>query len=161
MSEEAQDLETVATAVAELEIEGPQAVETPTAEEAVDEDEVTMTVTMADGETTGPIPLRALEDARDQLFDDRGFIDGITMDGHAADELRFAFGGTIAFPADDPKGQELFEALTLGKAVELRVAGRVVKKLGTWKEKANDEESVAGQVGIKVDTVYLLAPEAL
>ena len=112
----------------------------------------------------GHAPVDASEWLRksdDALFDTNAFIDVPVMDGQATDTLKIRFGGGVEYEATDEHGKRLFEALTLGKSVNLRVSGAVVAKQGAWKETANDGESVTGQVTVKIDSLQVLRPEDL
>lgn len=171
-------VEDLAGDVAGMEIDGPttddeRVVETDEEHAAPGEDdesaaskETTFELRTAEG-STGPLPLHVLDEAakragtEDSLFDDSSYIDVPTMDGQASDFLAFAFNGGVKFEANDEDAQRLFEALTLGKEVEIRVAADVVKKIGAWKRKADDTEVVTGQITLKVHTLRVLTPEEL
>lgn len=112
------------------------------------------------GEPTVSVPA----EPKDALFDTEAYIDVPVMDGQATDTLKIAFAGSIEYEASDAEGQALFEELTLGKEVELRIAGVVVKKAGAWKLVGKDEaerEVVTGSVGVKVHSLWHLRPEDL
>ena len=125
----------------------------------------TMTVTK---ETLGPEIVSsfldeqtAKDDVEPQLFDSSVYVEAVSFDGQAADEIVVAFSGQIKYPAADLEGRKLFDGLQLGKAVELRVAGFVAAKTGSYKVTARKKEKVTGKAQVKVDTVYLLSPEEL
>lgn len=96
------------------------------------------------------------------LFDNSTYLAVPTIDKQPADFLTIAFGGSIKYEADDEDGRALFDALRLGKPVELRVAGFVAAKAGAYKENAETGEStVNGKATVKVDSIWLLSPESL
>ncbi len=101
----------------------------------------------------------------DLLFDADSYLSVPTVDGQATDGLEIAFAGKIKYEATDEAGRAQFEALTLGKAVELRVSGVVTKKSGAWKvvsaETEKEREVVTGAVGVKVTDLRILSPEQL
>lgn len=99
--------------------------------------------------------------AADALFESGAYLQVPVMDGHPSDKLVFAFGGSINFEAGDPEGRDLFEKLTLGRDVELRVSGFVGSKQGSFKKGKDDEEIITGKVGVKIDSIYVLGPEDL
>ncbi len=111
----------------------------------------------------GTTVAQAIQDAAEAegLFDGSAYVAVPEIDGQTADKLVIAFSGSIAYDAADEDGQALFHRLSLGHAVELRVAGVVAAKTGTYKVTARDEEIVTGKATLKVDTVYVLSPEAL
>lgn len=99
--------------------------------------------------------------ASEQLFDASQFSAVPTMDGQATDTLDVAFGGKVSYEATSVEGRTMFDKLPLGGTFELRVAGRVVKKSGAWKEKADETEVVTGAALLKIDTIYVLSAEEL
>jgi hypothetical protein len=99
--------------------------------------------------------------AQPGLFPTSEYLDVPTVEGQATDKLTIAFGGSISYDAADPQGRALFDALTGGKEVELRVAGLVATKQGAWKENARGELIVTGKAGVKVHTIWVLKPEDL
>ena len=107
------------------------------------------------------IPAIALPPDEPELFDSSVYVEAVSFDGQAADEIVVAFSGQIKYSAADLEGRKLFDGLTLGREVELRVAGVVAGKTGSYKVSARDEEKVTGKAQVKVDTVYLLSPEEL
>lgn len=109
-----------------------------------------------DGETADITEVRQTE-----AFDGSAYIAVPEVDGQTTDKLVIAFSGAVAYDASDEEGAKLFQDLALGKAVELRVAGYVSGKQGTYKVTATEEEVVTGKAIVKVDTLYLLTPEAL
>lgn len=113
---------------------------------------------------TGANEAEALAPTPKALFETGAYLAVPQMDGKATDQIVIAFSGSIKYEASDPVGRALFEKLTLGKEIELRVAGSVAKKAGSWKlagKEGQEEEVVTGQVGVKVTTLYVLSPEDL
>lgn len=141
----------ITSAVSGLRVDEPSASES-----------MTVSINGAPPIPVSQIPASPLKDA---LFDADTYVDVPVMDGQATDKLRVSFGGTIEYRADDPAGQALFEKLTLGKNVDLRVSGPVVGKSGAWKIVGpgtdGEREVVTGQVKIKVEDLYQLSPEEL
>ena len=155
-------IEEIGHAAAAIKIDGPQSNgETPPG--------LTSGVMQVTKETLGPEIVSSFLDERQpekddtepELFDSSVYVDVPEFDGQAADEIVVAFSGQIKYPAADLGGRKLFESLQLGKAVELRVAGFVAAKTGSYKVTAREEEKVTGKAQVKVDTVYLLSPEEL
>ena len=107
--------------------------------------------------TFDPPPL----DGQTEAFDVSAYVAVPDIDGQTTDKLVIAFSGSVAYDATDIEGAKLFNDLALGKAVELRVAGYVAAKAGGYKVTATEEEVITGKATIKVDTLYLLSPEAL
>lgn len=132
--------------------------------------ETTVEITTSDGETTGPVPLAALETAltptpsKEALFATDKYLAVPTIDGQAADLIKISFTGGVEYEASDPDGQELLNRLRLGQEVELRVAAVVARKAGSWKTVGKEDEErevVTGQVALKVTSLWRLAPEDL
>lgn len=96
-----------------------------------------------------------------ELFDSGTYVDLPVIDGQATDKLVIAFGGSIKYDASDRAGQDLFNALRLGKSVTLRIEGVVADKKGGYKVNARDEEVVTGTARIKIETLYLPSPSEL
>lgn len=157
------DVTGVAEAVSGITIAGP-VTETVTATEEV---EVTVNLP-GGGETTATVPVSAFPDTPPgknvELFDKSAYLDAPMIDGQAADFIVIAFSGSIKFEASDPAGRRLFETMVLGKDVDLRVSGPVVKKHGAWKlagKEGEEQEVVTGQCSVKVTDLFVLAPEDL
>lgn len=104
----------------------------------------------------------AIAKAEPELFDPEPFSIAPKVDGQTADKIVIRFGGSVSWDATDAEGRALYDKLMLGQDVELRVAGHVATKKGAYKLNATtEEEIVTGEAGIKIDTVYVLPPEAL
>lgn len=165
-------VEDLAPAVAGINIDGPRTDDdrpTETEEEhaapgeddaPADEDPPTATVSVNGGPEMdlAGLTTAALKDA---LFDSDTFIDVPVMDGQATDCLKIKLAGGVEFESTNAHGKAIFEALTLGKSVDLQVSGHVAMKQGQWKENAKGEEVVTGSVGIKIDSITVLRPEDL
>lgn len=84
------------------------------------------------------------------------------VDGQGVDRIAVAFAGEIMLDRSEPNDVALYNKLTLGKDVELRVAGRVN---GTGAKGATNREGdldvVVGKKSVKVETVYVLSPGEL
>ena len=117
--------------------------------------------------TTHTEPLTDLADPEEEtetngLFDpDPYTLDRARIDDTPADKLKIAFGGSIELNPDDPDDRELFDHLTLGKPVELRISGHVRARTGTLTEDSEGVTTVKGSAGIKVTTLYRLTAEEL
>jgi hypothetical protein len=136
------DVESIAQDVMNIVISGPG------------QDDGAAALPIEGGVAEPPAPAAA---APSELFDPKPYtIDGV----YDADQLKIAFSGNVSWPADDPSGQEMFAKLELGRDVELRVSAKVVAKSGRWAEK-DDEATITGVAGLKIDTIYLLSPEDL
>lgn len=155
-------IEEIGHAAAAIKIDGPQSNgETPPG--------LTSGVMQVTKETLGPEIVSSFLDERQpekddtepELFDSSVYVEAVSFDGQAADEIVIAFAGQIKYKADDVEGRKLFDGLTLGREVELRVAGVVAGKTGSYKVDARENEKVTGKAQVKVDTVYLLSPEEL
>jgi hypothetical protein len=84
------------------------------------------------------------------------------VDGQGIDKIRIGFAGSVMLDRSNPKDVELFNKLTLGKEVELRVAGSVSKTQTGWTtNREGDLDAVVGERVVKVETVYVLDPGAL
>lgn len=118
-----------------------------------------VTITGPDGTTGAAAIAKAIDNAH--LFDAAPYVEAIDIDGQSADKLKVSFAGSIEYDPTDPSSRALFESLTLGKPVELRVAGYIAKKNGSYGENSEGETTVTGTAGIKVTTLYLLTPEDL
>ena len=167
-------IEEIGHAAAALRIDGP---ETGNGEREPDALERQLEEGMGDGTTVrisgpnGTVGEEAIHaavagaladsDVEPELFDSSVYVEAVSFDGQAADEIVVAFSGQIKYPAADLEGRKLFDGLTLGREVELRVAGVVAGKTGSYTVSAREEEKVTGKAQVKVDTVYLLSPEEL
>lgn len=84
------------------------------------------------------------------------------VDGQGIDKIRIAFTGSIMLDRSDPRDVALFNKLILGKDVELRCAGEVVRTATGWTtNRDGDLDAVVGERTIKVGTVYVLEAESL
>jgi len=101
------------------------------------------------------------EVTKEALFDPKDYVDRPVMDGQATDKLTISFTGSIAYDANDWQGKKMFENMTLGKELELRVSGTVVGKSGAWKLSSSEEEVVTGNAKMRVTDIYVLTPEDL
>lgn len=96
-----------------------------------------------------------------ELFDPTPYVEAVEIDGHSADKLKIAFNGNIEYDPTNETARALFESLRLGKPVDLRVAGHVAKKNGSWTENEEGETVVTGTAGIKITSLHILTPEDL
>lgn len=84
------------------------------------------------------------------------------VDGQGIDKIRVAFTGSVMLDRSDPRDVALFNKLTLGKDVELRVAGKVSRTATGWTtNREGDLDAVVGERTCKIDTVWILDPENL
>ena len=101
-----------------------------------------------------------------ELFDrsqyDREDLAIRKVDDQQIDKLRVKFGGGILLDRSDPADVSLYNKLTLGRAVELRVAGTVAHSgTGYTTNRDGDLDAIVGERSVKVETVWVLDPEAL
>lgn len=101
------------------------------------------------------------ETPKESLFNADSYIDVPVMDGQATDKLTISFSGSIEYSAHDWQGRALFEKMTLGKELELRVTGVVVGKSGSWKLNSSEEEIVTGNAKMRISDIYVMSPEDL
>lgn len=98
---------------------------------------------------------------RPELFDASAFAVGSTVDGKDIDEIQVSLSGSVKFPGDLAEAQDLFEALRLGKPVDITVTAYVATKAGAYKESKDGDPIVTGKVGLKVLGLGVLKPEDL
>lgn len=107
----------------------------------------------------GGVGTTALFDARD-YSDPRLSLDQI--DDKDVDKIRIEFSGSVMLDRKNPEDVALMRSLHLGQSLELRVAATVgSKKHGYTTGKEGDLDAIVYTGGLKVDTVYKLAPEDL
>lgn len=110
-------------------------------------------------ESDGGGETSALFDARD-YSDPRLTLDQI--DDKDVDKIRIEFSGSVMLDRKNPEDVALMRGLHLGQSLELRVAATVgSKKHGYTTGKEGDLDAIVYTGGLKVDTVYKLAPEDL
>lgn len=95
------------------------------------------------------------------LFDTSPYTNAPAIDGHPLNEIAIAISGTVKYPADLEEAQALFEALRLGKPVNISVSAYVATKQGAYKEDKEGDSIVTGKVGLKLLSLALIAPEDL
>jgi hypothetical protein len=84
------------------------------------------------------------------------------VDDQQIDKIRVKFGGSILLDRSDPADVALYNKLTLGKPVELRVAGTVAHSgTGYTTNRDGDLDAIVGERSVKVETVWVSDPEAL
>lgn len=84
------------------------------------------------------------------------------IDGQTVDKIRVDFTGSVMLDRSDPADVKMYNALTLGKECELRVAGKVSGSAGGYTTaKEGDLDAVVGKKSVKIDTVWVLEPEHL
>jgi len=85
-----------------------------------------------------------------------------TVDGRDIDKIRLAFSGNVMLDRKDPNDVDLIRKLKLGQDLELRVSAQCAGKAqGFTTGKEGDLDAVVYTGGLKVTTVYVLAPEEL
>lgn len=112
----------------------------------------TFELTTADGKTTGPVPIEALDEAASELFDGTKYDLPIPkLDGHRADVLKLSFGGSVELDLVRAGNLDHFDSLKFGQEVELQITAIVGKK--QWSIRRNDEtgeETVTHTIGLAV-----------
>jgi hypothetical protein len=84
------------------------------------------------------------------------------VDEQQVDKIRVKFGGSILLDRSDPADVSLYNKLTLGKPVELRVAGTVAHSgTGYTTNRDGDLDAIVGERSVKVETVWVLDPEGM
>lgn len=84
------------------------------------------------------------------------------VDGQQIDKIAVKFAGRILLNRSDPADVALYNRLTMGKEVELRCAGKVTAVGAGWTtNRDGDLDAIVGEKAIKVETVWVLAPEEL
>lgn len=84
------------------------------------------------------------------------------VDNQQVDKIRIAFSGSVMLDRSNPADVALYNKLTLGKEVELRVAGKVAKTSGGWTtNREGDLDVIVGERKVAIDTVWVLDPENL
>lgn len=102
------------------------------------------------------------EAAFDATAYDRPGLQIQKVDGIGIDKIRVRFGGSVMLDRSDPADVALFNKLTLGKEVELRVAGKVSKTATGWTtNRDGDLDAVVGERSCHIDTVWILDAENL
>lgn len=175
------DVSEVTTALDGIQIDGPHTASLPTEHPPIDSADILpeaqeqrmeqiLGEDTANEGATGFIPVAPLETAltprpaSEALFATDKYLAVPTIDGQAADVIKITFTGGVEYEASDPDGQELLAKLRLGQEVELRVAGVVARKAGSWKttgKEGEEVEVVTGAVALKVTELWRLAPEDL
>lgn len=95
-------------------------------------------------------------------LDEQGLFDAapyVTRRG--ADKITITFSGSVSFDGGDPDGEELFKKLQLGREVDLQVSGVVASVSGRYARSRDDDETITGVASIKLDSLFLPAPEQL
>lgn len=132
-----------------------------------DADGTTVEITMPGGKTA-TTTLDRLERAAQsdpggsELFDTSAYqTPRPQVDGMTTDTLVIKVSGTHTLDPMIEDDVRMFERFHLGDSVELRVSGLVVAFDGKLKRNADDEDTVTGMIGIKIDHLYRLEPEEL
>lgn len=105
-------------------------------------------------------------DAEDALFaaaqyDDPALYLG-KVDEKDIDKIRVEFSGSVMLDRKDENDVDFMRRLKLGQSVELRIAATCAsKKHGYTTGKEGDLDAIVFTGGLKVDTLYRLAPEEL
>lgn len=129
-----------------------------------------MTTPLAEAETalTAPAEEAPLEPdaSKGELFNkdqyEREDLQIDKIDGQTVDKIRVAFSGSVMLDRSDPADVAMYNRLKLGGECELRVAGKVSGSAGGYTTaKEGDLDAVVGQKSIKVETVWVLAPEQM
>lgn len=105
-------------------------------------------------------------ETKDGLFDRDAYqapelrIDRV--DGQEVDRIALKFSGRVTLDRTNPADVQLFNRIRLGREVELRVSGKGARVgTGYTTSKGGDLEAVVGEREIRIDSVYVVAPEAL
>lgn len=86
-----------------------------------------------------------------ELFDPKPYTIPVpTLDGHRADTLKLAFGGSVEIDAMDNTALEHFKSLRFGQEITLVVTGTVGKNGWTIKTNSEGEETVLHTLGLNV-----------
>jgi hypothetical protein len=101
-----------------------------------------------------------------ELFDrsqyDREDLAIPKVDGKQIDKIRVSFGGSVLLDRSAPADVALFNRLTLGHDVELRVSGKVGKSsTGFTTNREGDLDAIVGDRALRIDSVWILDPEDL
>lgn len=98
----------------------------------------------------------------EELFDSAEYLQLPMIGRRGIDRIAIKFSGEVMLDRSSRDDVELFKSLAFGDEVELRVAGRILAVTGRGAtNRDGDLDVVVGQKTIKVDTVYVLAPENL
>jgi hypothetical protein len=83
------------------------------------------------------------------------------VDGNPIDKIRVKITGSIMLDRSAPADVALYNKLKLGHDVELRVSGKVSgSDTGFTTNREGDLDAIVGEKAVKVDTVWVLDPEA-
>jgi hypothetical protein len=108
--------------------------------------------------------LDPIEDPSGQVqFDPTPFtIDVPKVDGIHAEKIVVSFSGSVELDIHDEKDLALFNSLTLGREIELRVSGTVADRISPLKtDKETGAQTMIRKAKIAVDSLYVLTPEEL
>lgn len=84
------------------------------------------------------------------------------IDGKNVQAIAVKFSGRVMLDRTDPDHVRLFNRLAIGRDVELRVSARSVGLAGVGAtNREGDLDVLVGTRALKVDTLYVLAPEEL
>jgi hypothetical protein len=102
------------------------------------------------------------ETGQRQAFPAQHFrIDIPEVDGVDAEAIVIGFSGSVELSMKDEASLALFNALTLGKEVELRVAGVVADKASPLRVDKDGGKTMIRKAKVAVHTVHALLPEDL
>lgn len=102
---------------------------------------------------------KALFDSSDYEREDLAIA---KVDGEGIDKIRVKFSGSVMLDRGAPADVALYNALRLGREVELRCAGKVSGVSTGWTtNREGDLDAVVGERALKVETVWVLDPEDL
>lgn len=84
------------------------------------------------------------------------------IDGQNVQQIAVAFSGRVMLDRANPDHVRLYNSLTIGRDVELRVSAKSLGLIGKGAtNREGDLDVLVGTRALKVDTLYVLAPEAL
>jgi hypothetical protein len=96
-------------------------------------------------------------------FDASAFtLDIPNVDGVHAEKIVVAFAGSVELDIHDETDLALFNSLTLGREIELRVSGTVADRPSPLKtDKESGAQTMIRKTKIAVHSLYVLTPEEL
>ena len=97
----------------------------------------------------------------DALFDPAPYDTAPRIDGQTVDRLILAFSGSIELDATDEDDRAAFEAIRLGRYVELRVGGFGANVQGGYKEDKDGVSTVTEKRTVRLTDWHRLTPEQL
>jgi len=158
------DMSGIAGSVSDIQIDGPT-IDIPPVENATGAVAPSTPADAPPAPTEAEIAAATPSGKTVELFDSGRYLEAVVVDGQKTDEIVVAFSGSIRYDAMTPEGREMFERLTLGRSVSLRIEGIVAGKAGSYKLAGvgtdDEREVVTGKATVKVTDLYRLTPEEL